>query len=180
MKKDIFSKEPAFMLPTLHWAGWLLVAALLASLIGGVIFMLRPQMDERIYARYRNIPKATFLENQEARFQLLQEASSAFNAKNYSKALRLFEQDSSVEFHYEKQLFSGICLLELNRAEAVISSFQKAKEQHLPSYINKEITWYLALAYLRNHQRDLCINTLLEIVDEPRKSESQNVLKHLL
>lgn len=179
MKKDVFAKEPAFKLPPLHWAGWLLVTALVASLIGGVVFMLRPQMDERIYARYRNIPQATFLENQGERFPLLQEASIAFNTKNYSKALRLFEQDSSVEFRYEKQLFSGICLLELNNSEAVIASFKKAKEQHLPPYIDKEITWYLALAYLRNHQRDLCSNTLLELIDEPRKSEAQNVIKHL-
>ncbi len=179
MKKAVFSKEPPFTFPTTHWSKWLLVTGFFFSLIVGVVYMLRPQMDERLYARYRNIPQADFLAGQDTLFPLLKEACLAFNTKNYSKALSLFEQDGSTLFIPEKQLFSGICLLELNQLDKAIITFQEMKSMNLSLNYQMDTSWFLALSYLRKHQRSLCKNTLLEIIAEPRKTEAQRLIHEL-
>jgi tetratricopeptide (TPR) repeat protein len=179
MNKAVFSKDLPFTFPIIHWSGWLLLVGFVFYLIVGVIAMLRPQMDERLYARYRNIPQADFLDGQDSLFPILKKACLAFNTKNYNKALSLFEQDSSAFFIPEKRLFSGICLLEQNQLEEASATFQEMKIMNLPPNYQMDANWYLALSHLRNHQRSLCENTLQEIVGEPRKTDAHRLMNIL-
>lgn len=179
MKKDVFINELPAPLPILK--GWELLSGicLIFALILWGVTMLRPQMDERIYARFRNLPKATFLEHKDSSLLFLNEACTAFNNKSYNKALQLFKKDTSTAFLYEKELFSGICLLELNKPEEAIPKLKTLKQNKIAEKYREEATWYLALAYLRAHKRNLCKTTLHEIENSPKKVIVEIILKKI-
>lgn len=137
---------------------WLGFIALAAGVMAGTVWMLRPQMDERLYAKYRNLPQAQFLLPGDTS---LAEACAAHNLKQYTKALPLFQRDTQTKYATETRFFSAICLLELNKmkeAEALLEPIAISNHPFQP-----EALWYMALSHLRRHDRKGCLKYLHEV-----------------
>jgi predicted Zn-dependent protease len=175
---DPFLEEPFMPRWSVPWWAWILAGVGVILVIAGTVWMLRPQMDERLYARYRKLPEAAFVPPGDAVYQELAAASLLFNQKKYTKALVQFAGDTAQLYKGEVQLFQGICLLELNQmkeAEALflplISPQNKLKE---------EAMWYTALSRLRRHDRKGCREILLDITfQNPRYAQAQSLLQRI-
>jgi hypothetical protein len=137
---------------------WLGVIALAAGVMAGTVWMLRPQMDERLYAKYRNLPQAQFLLTGDTS---LAEACAAHNLKQYTKALPLFQRDTQTKYATETRFFSAICLLELNKMKEAEALLTPIVESNHP--LQPESLWYTALSHLRRHDRKGCLLYLKEV-----------------
>ena len=162
-----------FHLPRVWWA----IAAGVAGLVAAWL-LLRPAGSEDLYARYRNFDEASFtLMGNDSAQQSRQIAAEAFNNKDYataSKALQAYLQTHPDEL--ELQLYSGFCFLELGQYNKAISAFQKIRATPNNAWA-EEATWYLALTYLRQNNRDQCAKTLRSI---PKGSSRYEVGQQLL
>ena len=137
---------------------WLGVITLAVGVMAGTVWMLRPQMDERLYAKYRNLPQVQFLLPGDTS---LSEACTAHNLKQYTKALPLFQRDTQTKYATETRFFSAICLLELNKmteAEALLAPIATSNHP-----LQSEALWYIALSHLRRHDRKGCLKYLHEL-----------------
>jgi hypothetical protein len=155
-----------------QWFGALLLA--LATVLG-TIRMLRPQMDERLYARFRALPTAQFQINGDT---VLSAACTAFNLKQYTKARPLFDAYSSGPYTDHARFFGALCLLEHNKmkeAEAVLSNLDEAEQS-----LKDESIWYHALSQLRRHDRKGCLLSLQRLSPQsPRWEMYQKLMEKL-
>ena len=149
---------------------WLGVIALAAGVMAGTVWILRPQMDERLYAKYRNLPQAQFLSPGDTS---LAEACAAHNLKQYTKALPLFQRDTQAKYTTETRFFSAICLLELNKmkeAEALLEPIATSNHALQP-----EALWYLALSHLRRHDRKGCLQYLKTVNPQNSRQSTASI-----
>lgn len=167
---DPFVSVPPAPLPQWPAWKWLLVALLSVAIVPVTVRMLRPQMDERLYAKYRNLPQAVFLKEND---HPLAEACAAFNLKQYTRALPLFERDTHAAYALEKQFFSGLCLLELNKMKPAEERLRPVLNSNHP--LNKEAIFYTALSQLRRHDRKGAL-ALLQQLDGTDMRHSPEVL----
>lgn len=149
----IYHWPPAAPLPRIRWWMWGLIALFSVLVIAGVVRMLRPQMDERLYARYRNLPQAHFMTPADSACSNLSAACAAFNLKQYTKALPLFEADNCPGYTEEKRLFVALCHLELNRMKEAEAQLALILDQGAQHPLHTEALWYTALSHLRRHDR---------------------------
>lgn len=167
---------PPAPLPRFRW--WMALLGLLftAVVVAGVVRMLRPQMDERLYARFRNLPKAQFLTPADSSRSALFQACEAYNLKRYSRAVPLFLSDTSQAYALERRFFRGICLMELEKLQEAEALFKEVRALSAAGSYWKECDWYLALCYLRGHKRGRCIEKLREIrPGYPRGAEAERL-----
>ncbi len=146
---DPFAAQPAQPLPRWGIWGWTIVVALGLGVVLATVPMLRKQMDERLYAKFRNLPQAKFLP--EGQQHPLRAACDAYNLKQYTKALPLFDNNTDTVFVIEKQFFSALCLLELNKMPKAEQRLQPIAQGQHP--LRQEALWYTALSHIRRHDR---------------------------
>ncbi len=162
-----------FRLPMAWWA---LAAGTAAVVVAWLL--LRPVSSEQLYAQYRDFQEASFtLMGNDTTQQNAQTAAEAFNKRDYataSKALEAYLKTHPNEL--EAQLYSGLCDLELGRYNRAIPTFQKIRATPNNAWA-EEATWYLALTYLRQNNRNQCIKTLRSI---PQNSGRYGVAQQLL
>jgi hypothetical protein len=139
------------------------IAVLIAIL--GTLRMLRPQMDERLYAHFRNfsqIIEADSLLNGQPMPAPMQRAALAFNRKNYTRAL--IHLDTAMQLTASQsraQLIAGLCHLELEHFQQAEDLLGKSGGRAVPP--PDDVTWFMALTQLRWHNRRACKN-LLKVV----------------
>lgn len=176
--KDPFLQEPPLgRIQIPRWA-WPVIGLVSVLIIMGTVRMLRPQMDERLYARYRKLPTADFLPPGDSCCPGLPEAMQLYNEKKYTAALNAFQTAKPGTWTNETRLFSGICYLELNNMKmAEVTLVPLLSERSIPG---RQAGWYTALSRLRRHDRKGCI-ALINGFDEshPRYAESRQLLQHL-
>jgi predicted Zn-dependent protease len=120
------------------------------------VYLLRPQMDERWYARYRALPTAVpYLTGQPSE-SLESQAIATYNLKRYTAALPLWSQltDSTIE-GCQARMMAGICLLELNRMREAEEHFNLMISGQAACTVAQQLEaqWFLALSKLRRHDR---------------------------
>ena len=179
--KDFDPFEPEPPQPLARWPVWALLSAA-ALAIGIIIFtvqMLRPMMDERLYARYRNLPEAHFLLPEDSmRHPALALASTRFNQKKYRAALENFEQDTSLFYAVPATFFKGICQLELQQMEPAEALLEPLVKGDTPWA--SEARFYAALSHLRRHDRPGAAEWLHSLgSDHPRHPEAETLLEKI-
>jgi tetratricopeptide (TPR) repeat protein len=128
--------------------------------VAGTVRMLRPQMDERLYARFRKLPQADV---QSDTLRTWQVGAAHFNDKRYYEALESMQEVLQMyPSHGAARFFAGLCFLENNNMTAA--------EEHLGAVTTySNTTWhtdaqyYTALAHLRRHDRAGCVELLQKI-----------------
>ncbi|MFN0014429.1 MAG: tetratricopeptide repeat protein [Saprospiraceae bacterium] len=140
---------------------WAAAAALAATVVAAWLF-LRPPSYERLYAQYGTMPEADFVVRGNAEKPDLSAAETAFNSQSFAEALRGLNahlaQNPSDE---QARVFAGLCQLELGQYDQAVSLFEQVASS--TNIWAEEATWYLALTYLRQGQRDACVRTLRSI-----------------
>lgn len=175
---DPFLDEPFMSRWNMAWWGWVLLVVAAVLVIAGTVKMLRPQMDERLYARFRKLPEAAFVVPADSCCSDIADACQLYNQKKYTKALAAFQQSAPNRFASEIMLYKGICLLELNQMQPAESMLAPLAGQS--SFSGKEADWYIALSRLRRHDREGCLSVLRQMPPEnPRYATAQQLLSRL-
>ena len=150
------------------------VAASIALFIGVVFFM---QNGTPNYNDYNQYEEANFTERGGI-IKTLKQAQEAFNAKEYKKAIPLFEAVLKDYQRPEVEYFYGISLLEDNRileAEVVFIKLKTGK-----SIYKDKATWSLALSKLKQKKYEECKKYINELpTDAEDYDKAQKLLKKL-
>ncbi|MDX6181187.1 tetratricopeptide repeat protein [Flavobacterium sp. Fl-77] len=150
------------------------VAASVAILIG--IFFLNQNSNPRF--EDFNQPEEAYFTERSSSNKTLKQAEIAFNAKEYNKAIPLFETLLKENKTAEIQYFYGISLLEENQFKQSETVFNELKSG-TSAYKNKAI-WSLALSKLKQKDYKACKEILLTIpADYENFEEVQKLLKEL-
>ena len=82
----------------------------------------------------------------------LTSAMEAYQNKDYATALQRFNAMSKVDENY--LIYKSICLLETDKTKDAISLLEKLVDNGEGTEYYQQVCWYLALAYLQNHELD--------------------------
>ena len=124
-----------------------------------------PQGQSALYDQYAQHPTAAWTEMGDASPTLLQQAEQAYNDKDYAQANRLLQDYLVTDPDNQRVLFyKGICALELDNYDAAIEAFDEIHSGS--SAFQSNGTWYLALTYLKQNQKDKVIEYLVLIGEE--------------
>ena len=85
----------------------------------------------------------------------LTSAMKAYQNKDYATALQRFNAMSQVDENY--LIYKAICLLETGKTKDAISLFEELVCNGEGTEYYQQAYWYLALAYLRNHEEEKAI-----------------------
>lgn len=146
------------------------VAASVAVLLG--VFILNQKSDPA-FEDYNQPETAFFTERGEANDNL-KLAQDAFNAKQYKKAIPLFETILKTDKNVEIQYFYGVSLLEENRlpeAEAVFNTLKSGN-----SIYKSKAVWSLALSKLKQKDYKSCQELLLTIPEDYEGNDQVDAL----
>ena len=148
-----------------------LVAASVAVLLGLFLFnpVSKPGFED--YNQYEN----AYLTERGTAAANLKLAETAFNAKDYAKAIPLFEAVLKENKTAEIQYFYGVSLLENNQIKQAETAFNEIKSGN-SIYKNKAI-YGLALAKLKQKDYKSCKEILLTI---PADFENYDKVQELL
>ena len=150
------------------------VAATIVLFIGTLFFM---QNGTPNYNDYNQFEEANFTERGGV-IKTLKLAQEAFNAKEYKKAIPLFETVLKDYQRPEVEYFYGISLLEDNRileSEVVFIKLKTGK-----SIYKDKATWSLALSKLKQKKYEECKKYINELpTDAEDYDKAQKLLKKL-
>lgn len=166
--KTHFSKKPK----VISIKPWLYAVAASVVVIFGLFFF--NQNTNPNFADFNQHEQAYFTERSE-RTANLKQAEKAFNAKEYKKAIPIFETILKDRSSAEIEYFYGVALLQENdfaKAESVFKALQSGT-----SVYKNKATWYLALSKLKQEDYQACKEILLTI---PHDYENYKQVQHLL
>jgi len=152
---------------------WYYAVAASVVVVMGMWFMMQ---NDPNYSDYNQHDTALFMERSVGD-ENLKEAQEAFNAKDYKKAVAAF--DKITDFRDpELQLFYAISLIETNNYTKAQLFLDQLREGN--SVYKHKATWYLALSYLKQDQKEECKSTLKEIpADAEDFDKAQELLNDL-
>ena len=88
----------------------------------------------------------------------LTSAMEAYKNRDYATALQRFNAMSQVDENY--LIYKAICLLETDKTKDAISLLEKLVANGESTEYYQQACWYLALAYLRNHEDNKSVESL--------------------
>lgn len=108
---------------------------------------------------------------------ILAEAMAAYNAKNYDKALPLFEQYLATEQNSKKQIqtefYMGISQLALGKRDTkTVETFKKVIISN-DMALTEQAEWYLVLAYIQSEEMESAKAELTNIIGQEGHSYQQ-------
>jgi anti-sigma-K factor RskA len=156
---------------SLRWYHWAVAASI--AIVCIVLFTSSPNKPEySAYAEHAPLALTVRGEND----SIKQQAEQAFNAKNYEQALlhlnQLLEADKN---NTELQLFKGIAVMELDRAEEADAIFNTIRNS-TTSYNDKAL-WYQGLNALKQKDYERCKTLLKEL---PESSEDYTKAQEII
>lgn len=158
---------------TMRWVIGL--AATIALVLVARFLLFQPDL----YEQYGQHPPLAMIEKSNAAQDNLAAMESAFNQKDYTKALPLLQtyvQEKPEDI--QAQLYLGICLLETGEytaARELFTSISKGES----SFVDYG-QWYLALSYLKEGNKTECRKVLQQVPAESEFAQkAQDLLKRL-
>ena len=82
-------------------------------------------------------------------------AMESYQNNDYATALQKFDSMHQVDENY--LIYKAICLLETKQTEKSITLLEELVNNGEGTEYYQQACWYLALAYLRNHEKDMFI-----------------------
>jgi len=155
---------------------WLALAASVTLLAAAIWFFTRPGMPNyEQYAQHTPLSLTVMGETEQAKT----EAETAFNQRDYVKALASLDQVLRTEpDNLKVTYYRGICLLELGRAAEARAVFEPLVTGN--SAFQEDAIWYVALSYLQEKNMASCKIELTKIKSgEAHYKEAQEILERL-
>ena len=88
----------------------------------------------------------------------LASAMESYQNKDYATALKKFETISNVDENY--LIYKSICLLETEQTKDAITLLEKLVAKGEGTEYYQQACWYLALAYLCNHEKEKAVDIM--------------------
>lgn len=169
------NKQPK--IKTLAYALWVAAAAI-AML---VLFNLNNHKlsEGEIFDKYFNPPVASFASRGDANQNLLEEAEVLFNQKEYEQSNILFKRllsESSTIKTSQIKLYYAISLIESNELSKAKNLLQELIG--MQNNFTADATWYLALAELKEGNKENALNVLSKITGS-YQTKAQDLAKHI-
>jgi len=185
--EEKIQQSSKFMILPKKWfvaASIVLVASLGAYSIKSIYYPSDQAVFETFYQPYRNTIQPTV--RGESPNTIEYRAFVAYEAHNYHKAINLFNSVKNPDEAYIN-FYKGLSYLELDKSkEAIELLLPIAKANGLEgksANFNDKARWYLALAYLKNNDKEKSKSELFLIMQKPKgtfkKEEAQELLAYL-
>lgn len=156
----------------LRFRPWQYAIAASIVVFFGLIFLNKlSEPNYSDYANYENVNFTVRGENDE----LLAKAEKTFNNKDFSEAIKYFNQIlESDQGNAEIQLYKAISLIEVNQfneADEILGSLSQK-----PTVYKYKAVWYWALSKLKQNDDEECENILKQIPKEADEYQKANKL----
>lgn len=174
--KDEIVETPQLKVVRNNIGRWIALAASVTLIAAAVWFFNQPKAAATYQQYAQHAPLSlTVMGNTE---QSKTDAETAFNQKDYGRALAALEQVLVTEPNNIKvQLNKGICLLELNRTAEARAVFLLLASGN--SALREEAVWYLGLSYLQEKNLAACKAELAKIAPgEAHYEQAQEILRY--
>lgn len=151
------------------------IAAIIAIVFSFNIYQDNRRMDKLFETYYTPLEYDSQLmsRGEETISPELTSAMEAYQNKDYVTALQKFNTISQVDENY--LIYKAICLLETEQTEDAITLLEKLVANGEGTEYYQQACWYLALAYLHNHQDNNAIKILQES-DNVAKEQLMNII----
>ena len=128
------------------------IAAIIAIVFSLNIYQDNRRMDKLFETYYTPLEYDSQLmtRGEETISPELASAMESYQKEDYTTALQKFEAIPNVEENY--LIYKAICLLETEQTEDSITLLEKLVTNGEGTEYYQQACWYLALAYLRNHE----------------------------
>lgn len=165
-----------------------LVAASVILLIGLGFWYVNDSYfpsNEKIYTEnfepYRNIIQP--VERGKEINTIEYKAFVAYENREFHKAINLFNSSENSEAVYT-QFYKAMCYLGINKSsEAIDILLPIATSENQMNSLNEKANWYLALAYLKNGEKEKAISQFSLVANHPnnsfKKEEARKILNYL-
>lgn len=151
----------------------------LAATVALVLVARFSIFQPNLYAQYGQYPPLAMIEKSNTAQDNLAAMESAFNQKDYAKALPLLQtyvQEKPEDI--QAQLYLGICLLETGKYATARDLFTNISSGE-SSFVDYG-QWYLALSYLKEGNKAECRKVLQQVPAESEFAQkAQDLLKRL-
>jgi hypothetical protein len=174
ISKDHFSQSKSNKFKVISFKPWVYaIAACLVLFFGLQLFQTNaPEFED-----YNQPENASFIERGDSS-QNLKLAQEAFNAKNYAKAIPLFEIILKETPKPELEYFYAISLLEENSIQKAETILNKLKSGN--TVYKENAIWYLALSKLKQKNYQECKTLLKQITaDTDYYEKAQKLISEL-
>ena len=134
------------------------IAAIIAIVFSLNIYQDNRRMDKLFETYYTPLEYDSQLmsRGEETISSELISAMEAYQNKDYVTALQIFNTMPQVDENY--LIYKAICLLETEQTEDAITLLEKLVTNGEGTEYYQQACWYLALAYLCNHEEDKFLN----------------------
>ena len=139
------------------------IAAIIAIVFSLNIYQDNRRMDKLFETYYTPLEYDSQLmsRGEETISPELASAMESYQKEDYATALQKFEAIPDVDENY--LIYKAICLLETEQTEDAITLLEQLVANGEGTEYYQQACWYLALAYLRNHEDDKVIDFLSKI-----------------
>lgn len=134
------------------------IAAIIAIVFSFNIYQDNRRMDKVFEAYYTPLEYDSQLmsRGEETISSDLTHAMEAYQNKDYATALQRFNAIPQMDENY--RIYKAICLLETDKIKDAISLLEELVNNGEGTEYYQQACWYLALAYLHNHEEDKFLN----------------------
>ena len=134
------------------------IAAIIAIVFSFNIYQDNRRMDKLFETYYTPLEYDSQLmaRGEETISPELASVMESYQNKDYATALKKFETISNVDENY--LIYKAICLLETEQTEDAITLLEKLVANGEGTEYYQQACWYLTLAYLRNHDKDIFLD----------------------
>ena len=136
------------------------IAAIIAIVFSFNIYQDNRRMDKVFEAYYTPLEYDSQLmsRSDDTISPELASAMESYQNKDYVTALKKFETISNVDENY--LIYKAICLLEIEQTEDAITLLEKLVANGEGTEYYQQACWYLALAYLCNHEKEKAVDIM--------------------
>ena len=148
------------------------IAAIIAIVFSLNIYQDNRRMDKLFETYYTPLEYDSQLmaRGEETISPELASAMESYQKEDYATALQMFETIPDVDENY--LIYKAICLLETERTEDAITLLEQLIANGEGTEYYQQACWYLALAYLSNHEDDRAFELLNTFYEKNENIES--------
>lgn len=152
------------------------IAAIIAIVFSINIYQDNRRMDKLFETYYTPLEYDNQLmsRGEEIISPKLASAMEPYKKEDYATALQKFEAIPDVEENY--LIYKAICLLETEQEEDAITLLEQLVANGEGTEYYQQACWYLALAYLCNHEEEKTIEMIKHINDDNKYDELIQIL----
>ena len=152
------------------------IAAIIAIVFSLNIYQDNRRMDKLFETYYTPLEYDSQLmaRGEETISPELASVMESYQKEDYTTALQKFEAIPGVDENY--LIYKAICLLETEQTEDAITLLEKLVANGEGTEYYQQACWYLALAYLHEHEEDKVFEMLKHINDDNKYNELIQIL----